>query len=132
MKLVKGQTLSELLAERPDPSADRPRLLNIASQVAQAMAYAHAKGVIHRDLKPGNIMVGAFGEVQVMDWGLAKVLTPGGDAQSSAAPSEGTMASVRRTVAGAQGTHAGSTLGTPAYMPPEQARGKVEQLDPRS
>ena len=78
MKLVKGQTLSALLAERTEAAGDRPRLLGIALQVAQAMAYAHAKGVIHRDLKPANIMVGAFGEVQVMDWGLAKVLAEGG------------------------------------------------------
>ena len=74
MKLVKGQTLAQLLAARGEASQDRPRLLGIAVQVCQTLAYAHAKGVIHRDLKPANIMVGAFGEVQVMDWGLAKVL----------------------------------------------------------
>ena len=91
MKLVKGQTLGALLGERADPAADRPRFLAIALQVAQTLAYAHAKGVIHRDLKPANVMVGAFGEVQVMDWGLAKVLgaarpdempPPPGDASS--------------------------------------------------
>ena len=85
MKLVKGQTLSALLAERTEAAGDRPRLLGIALQVAQAMAYAHAKGVIHRDLKPANIMVGAFGEVQVMDWGLAKVLAEGGVADEERA-----------------------------------------------
>ena len=85
MKLVKGQTLSAILGERTDPAADRPRLLGIALQVAQAIAYAHAKGVIHRDLKPANIMVGAFGEVQVMDWGLAKVLAEGGVADEEKA-----------------------------------------------
>src|SRR5262249_38746102 len=78
MKLLKGQTLASLLRERTDPAADRPRLLTIALQVTQTLAYAHAKGVIHRDLKPANVMVGAFGEVQVMDWGLAKVLAEGG------------------------------------------------------
>jgi serine/threonine protein kinase len=67
MKLVKGCTLAEVLAGRPDPTADRPRLLAVFLQVAQTVAYAHARGVIHRDLKPSNIMVGAFGEVQVMD-----------------------------------------------------------------
>ena len=85
MKLVKGQTLAAILGERTDPAADRPRLLAIALQVAQALAYAHAKGVIHRDLKPANIMVGAFGEVQVMDWGLAKVLAEGGIADEEQA-----------------------------------------------
>ena len=78
MKLVKGRTLADLLAARPDPAADRPRLLGIFLQVCQTVAYAHARGVIHRDLKPSNVMVGSFGEVQVMDWGLAKVLPRGG------------------------------------------------------
>src|SRR5262249_4328818 len=62
MKLVKGRTLTELLRGRPDPGHDLPRFLNIFLGVCQAVAYAHAKGVIHRDLKPGNVMVGAFGE----------------------------------------------------------------------
>ena len=74
MKLVKGQTLAALLAARPDAGQDRPRFLKVFEQICQALGYAHSKGVIHRDLKPANIMVGAFGEVQVMDWGLAKVL----------------------------------------------------------
>src|SRR5262249_13110279 len=78
MKLVKGHTLAQLLAGRQGPAADLPRLLNVALQVCQAVAYAHAHGVIHRDLKPANVMLGTFGEVQVMDWGLAKVLPQGG------------------------------------------------------
>jgi tetratricopeptide (TPR) repeat protein len=141
MKLVKGQTLQALLAERTDPGVDRPRLLAIALQVAQAMAYAHAKGVIHRDLKPANVMVGAFGEVQVMDWGLAKVLAEGGVADEERASrqhqgEEGTQIRTARSsgTAGSFGTQteAGSLLGTPAYMPPEQANGDVALLDRRA
>src|SRR5262249_39560431 len=80
MKLVKGTTLSSLLRERASPTQERPRFLKIFEAVCQAVAYAHSKGVIHRDLKPHNVMVGAFGEVQLMDWGLAKVLKPAADA----------------------------------------------------
>ena len=141
MKLVKGQTLAAILSERTDAGADHPRLLGIALHVSQAMAYAHAKGVIHRDLKPANIMVGAFGEVQVMDWGLAKVLAEGGVADEERAsrghqkPDETTIRTARST--GSSGgfgtdTEAGSILGTPAYMPPEQASGDIAQLDRRA
>src|SRR5207244_3684817 len=76
--LVKGVTLAQLLKERSSPVQDRPRFLKVFEQVCQAVAYAHSKGVIHRDLKPGNMMVGNFGEVLVMDWGLAKVLPSAG------------------------------------------------------
>src|SRR5262249_28314274 len=133
MKLVKGQTLAHLLAERTDHTQDRPRLLSIGLQVAQTLAYAHAKGVIHRDLKPANIMVGAFGEVQVMDWGLAKVLAEGGVADEERANREcerpedvttiRTARSIGSTGSFGTNTEAGSLLGTPAYMPPEQAKG---------
>jgi eukaryotic-like serine/threonine-protein kinase len=149
MKLVKGQTLSVILEQRTSLEADRPRFLGIALQVAQTLAYAHAKGVIHRDLKPANIMVGAFGEVQVMDWGLAKVLTEGGvaDEQRAARKQESSASeSVIRTLRSGSGrgsstvggtgvsgheTEMGSLLGTPAYMPPEQASGDVNLLDRR-
>src|SRR5262245_29150703 len=140
MKLVKGQTLAALLGEREQPTEDRPRLLNIALQVCQAIAYAHAKGVIHRDLKPANVMVGSFGEVQVMDWGLAKVLPEGGIADEERASrqhqDEGTQIRTGRSggTAGSRGTdtEAGALLGTPAYMPPEQAQGDIDRIDRRA
>jgi tetratricopeptide (TPR) repeat protein len=138
MKLVKGHTLAQLLGGREQPAADRPRLLSILLQVCQAMAYAHAKGVIHRDLKPANVMVGAFGEVQVMDWGLAKVLAEGGVADEERASrlhqDDGTHIRTARGGGAGSGTdtEAGSLLGTPAYMPPEQAQGDVALLDRRA
>jgi serine/threonine protein kinase len=81
LKLINGQTLAALLKDRQQPTDDLPRLLAIFGQVCQTIAYAHSRGILHRDLKPSNTMVGAFGEVQVMDWGLAKVL---GSARKSA------------------------------------------------
>jgi RNA polymerase sigma factor (TIGR02999 family) len=155
MKLVKGKTLAALLAERksvgqvsnlPVPKAswklapreDLPRLVGVFAQVCQTLAYAHARGVIHRDLKPANVMVGAFGEVQVMDWGLAKVLPEGGIEDERKA--QRAAVSVIRTQrsggsdtpeAGSR-TQAGTALGTPAYMAPEQARGEVDLVDQRA
>src|SRR5262245_39546570 len=78
MKLIKGSTLHYLLSARTDPADSSDQCVATFEQVCQAVGYAHAHNVIHRDLKPANVMVGAFGEVQVMDWGLAKVLTARG------------------------------------------------------
>jgi eukaryotic-like serine/threonine-protein kinase len=135
MKLVKGRTLSSLLHDRTSPDQDLPRYLSIFEQICQTMAYAHARGVIHRDLKPSNVMVGSFGEVQVMDWGLAKVLPRGGIADEGVAQpiQESVVTTVRSGSAGSGSeSQAGSVLGTPAYMAPEQARGEVERIDERA
>ena len=124
MKLIKGQTLAELLSDNPG-SID---LLAVFEQMVQTMAYAHSRGVIHRDLKPANVMVGAFGEVQVVDWGFAKVL---GRQERAPRPGQTMVATVRSGPKGSQ-SMAGSVMGTPAYMPPEQATGRIEDLDERS
>jgi tRNA A-37 threonylcarbamoyl transferase component Bud32/tetratricopeptide (TPR) repeat protein len=131
MKLIKGDTLAELLEKRGDPGAERGRYLAIFEQTAQAVGYAHAHLVIHRDLKPANVMVGSFGEVQVMDWGLAKVLDPGRPAEAASdEAARGTE--IRSLREGVETTQAGSLLGTPAFMPPEQAIGAVDQITERS
>lgn len=121
MKLIQGETLEKLLRGRSDPAAERGRFVAAFEQMCQAVGYAHAQGIVHRDLKPANVMVGAFGEVQVMDWGLAKVV---GSADGAAA---GGTAPVSEDVAA---TVAGQVKGTPGYMAPEQARG--EPVDARA
>ncbi len=130
MKLVKGRTLAALLKERADPSENLPRFLGIFEQVCQTVAYAHARGIIHRDLKPSNVMIGSFGEVQLMDWGLAKALT--GTDVTGAEEEGGDAALDDGRDAGGELTNAGSVLGTWPYIPPEQARGLVKEVDRRS
>lgn len=137
MKLIKGSTLAEHLEKRSSPQQDLPKFLHMFEQICQAIAYAHSRGVIHRDLKPQNIMVGNFGEVQVMDWGLAKVFA---SETPTRAVGQTEDATIIRTVRSDQDselkgsgsdTRMGSVIGTPAYMPPEQAHGRIHELDER-
>jgi eukaryotic-like serine/threonine-protein kinase len=134
MRLLKGQTLAALVSERPFPRHDFSRFMAVFEAVAQTVAYAHARGVIHRDLKPSNVMVGAFGEVQVVDWGLAKVLPQGGAVDDAGAgwPDDDTIIATARSTSDSDISLAGSVMGTPSYMAPEQARGEVVALDERS
>jgi serine/threonine-protein kinase len=135
MKLIRGRTLAALLEGRADAAEDRPRHLAVFEQVCQTMAYAHSCGVIHRDLKPSNVMVGHFGEVQVMDWGLAKVIDRGGVAdeeRSLRGHADAEPVRTLRTGSTADESRAGSVLGTPSYMAPEQARGRLDTLDERA
>jgi eukaryotic-like serine/threonine-protein kinase len=131
MKEVRGRTLEALIhppghaGARPEPTVPSPealrRLLDVYLRVCEAVAYAHGRGVLHRDLKPENVMVGEFGEVLVMDWGIARVATEGELAI-------GTLDGARLRE-GAP-TEAGIILGTLRYMPPEQARGQMAGLQP--
>jgi len=112
------------------------RLVALFADVCNAVAYAHQRGVIHRDLKPSNIMVGTFGEVLVVDWGLAKVLTGfggdgGGGGDGGASEREVPLHTVR-SEPDRQGTMLGTIAGTPYYMAPEQARGEVNKQDERT
>ncbi len=128
MELLEGQTLRERLSARP---LTRDEALDMAMQITDALEAAHAKGIVHRDVKPGNIMVNERGQVKILDFGLAKLAREGaggadtGAVPQSAAPSPDTAARARDSL-----SRGGFAVGTPAYMSPEQAAG--EDLDPRT
>jgi len=126
MKLVRGKTLSEKMAEAKSLK-ERLALLPDFLELCQAIAYAHSRGVIHRDLKPQNVMIGEFGETVVIDWGLAKVK---GKEDIRAKDIERDARLMKEPGIGE--TVQGKPIGTPSYMSPEQADGKIEEIDEKS
>lgn len=135
MRLVEGVTLSEVLEKIQQKDAGAiakyplRTLLTAFQKICDAVAFAHSRGVVHRDLKPDNVMLGEFGEVFVMDWGLAKRVR--GDAREMDTPSLPTIPVVGLSGDGFK-TLSGQVKGTPRYMAPEQAEGRVEDIDERT
>jgi len=136
MRFIKGDSLKDVIEsyhgsdgknkDQAERALEFRKLLGRFVDVCNAIAYAHSRGVLHRDLKPGNIMLGQYGETLVVDWGLAK---PVGRKEVG----EGAEITLRPpSASGSTPTQAGAALGTPAYMSPEQAAGKLDELGPAS
>jgi serine/threonine-protein kinase len=128
MKILEGRTLEKVIEERR-PAVDDGALrdaVDVLLKVADALSFAHSRGVIHRDVKPANIMVGDHGEVTLMDWGIARVPDP------SAHPAMGPGDKRTTSLTSFAPERMGTVLGTYAYMSPEQARGAIDQMSPRT
>jgi len=124
MKYVEGKTLDKHVA-----GLSLRERLQLLQRIAEPLAFAHARGIVHRDLKPNNVMVGAFGEVLIMDWGLARVT---GDGSHEPGVPAGATAGTGMLLSGPAPTGHGTVLGTAGYMAPEQARGDVALIDARA
>lgn len=134
MKFVEGQRLDKYI----EAVISLPNRLRLFLRICDAVAFAHARGILHRDLKPANVMVGAFGEVLVMDWGLAKILREQFSAVPEIDPDAAMLPRPRATDSATEGTQVtqatdqGTVMGTPGYMSPEQASGDIARVNERS
>src|SRR5262249_16255177 len=131
MRFIQGQSLEEAIDELHAGAGPRQplaweRLLGRFVAVCNAVAYAHSRGVIHRDVKPANVMLGKFGEPILVDWGLARKVQRSAEGQ----PGEGSIAPP--SAPPGEGTQMGQAAGTPAYMSPEQAAGRWDAVGPAS
>ena len=137
MKFVKGTTLDDVIRglrngkQKTIEKYPLTTLLTIFQKVCDGVAFAHAKGVVHRDLKPENIMIGSYGEVLVMDWGLAKNMT-GGRRETPPEKQPGAVVNAPMDALRGFETMHGLIVGTPPYISPEQARGELDKIDARS
>jgi len=129
MKFVEGSRVDQSVAS----VSSLPERLRLFLRICETVSFAHSRGILHRDLKPANVMVGAFGEVLVMDWGLAKILQS--DVPRSSEETTVSTAALPETIAvgtATQITQDGMVMGTPGFMSPEQAQGQSSSLDART
>ena len=126
MKLIRGERL-----ERVAQAVPTAELLRLFLRICETVGFAHAQGIVHRDLKPSNVMVGSFGEVLVLDWGIARV-TRDPETDGRAGPAAEAEAEAPRRDTGSPDTAPGTVLGTPGFMAPEQAQGWHHLVDART